>query len=84
MALHQMALFGSTPIGAVLIRVVIQATGLRMPFAIGGLTALACAAAVQSRRPRSTGRPHGPAADHAEPDAPNAPTVLIAVLTQSN
>ena len=46
MALHQMAWFGSTPIGAVLMGWVIQVTSPRVPFALGGLSALLCAAAV--------------------------------------
>ena len=44
MALHQMALFGSTPIGALLMGWVIHAYSPRMPFALGGLAALLCAA----------------------------------------
>jgi hypothetical protein len=50
MALHQMALFGTTPIGALLVGWVIQTTSPRVPFALGGFTALACAAAVYGRR----------------------------------
>jgi MFS family permease len=50
MALHQMAWFGSTPIGAVLMGWVIQQSSPRVPFALGGLSALLCAAAVISRR----------------------------------
>jgi MFS family permease len=46
MALQQMALFGSTPIGALLMGWVIQATSPRVPFALGALAALLCAAAV--------------------------------------
>lgn len=46
MALHQMALFGSTPIGAVLMGYVIQISSPRVPFALGGLSAIICAAAV--------------------------------------
>ncbi len=46
MALHQMALFGSTPIGAVLMGWIIQISSPRVPFALGGLSALFCAAAV--------------------------------------
>lgn len=46
MALHQMAWFGSTPIGALLMGWVIQVSSPRVPFALGGLSALACAAAV--------------------------------------
>ncbi len=54
MALHQMAWFGSTPIGALLMGWVIQISSPRVPFAIGGLAALVCALAVitvrQTRR----------------------------------
>jgi predicted MFS family arabinose efflux permease len=51
MALHQMALFGSTPIGAILMGWVIQISSPRVPFAVGGLSALVCAIAVTVRRP---------------------------------
>jgi predicted MFS family arabinose efflux permease len=50
MALHQMAWFGTTPIGAVLMGWVIQASSPRVPFALGGLAALLCAAVVIGRR----------------------------------
>ena len=46
MALHQMAWYGSTPIGALAMGWVIQATSPRAPFVLGGLAALACAAAL--------------------------------------
>jgi Major Facilitator Superfamily len=46
MALHQMAWYGSTPIGALAMGWVIQATSPRAPFAIGATAALACAATV--------------------------------------
>ena len=46
MALHQMAWFGSTPIGALLMGWVIQISSPRVPFALGGFAALLCAAAV--------------------------------------
>ncbi|HEX2783286.1 MAG TPA: MFS transporter [Ilumatobacteraceae bacterium] len=49
MALHQMALFGSTPIGALFVGWVIQISSPRVPFALGGLAALVCAAAVIER-----------------------------------
>ncbi|MCU1361104.1 MAG: transporter [Ilumatobacteraceae bacterium] len=52
MALHQMAWFGSTPIGAVLMGWVIQISSPRVPFALGGLSALLCAVAVISRPSR--------------------------------
>lgn len=49
MALHQMAWFGTTPIGAVLMGWVIQISSPRVPFVLGGLSALVCAAAVLRR-----------------------------------
>lgn len=52
MALHQMALFGSTPIGAVLMGWVIQHSSARIPFAIGGLSALLCVVGVAGWRSR--------------------------------
>ena len=56
MALHQMAWFGSTPIGALAMGWVIQATSPRVPFVLGGLAALGCAAALAARCPSP---PHG-------------------------
>jgi MFS family permease len=50
MALHQMAWFGSTPIGALLMGWVVHVSTPRMPFALGGLSALACAVAVVGHR----------------------------------
>lgn len=50
MALHQMAWFGSTPIGALLMGWVIRISSPRMPFVLGGLSALVCALAVGGRR----------------------------------
>jgi len=52
MALHQMAWFGSTPIGALLMGWVIQVSSPRVPFALGGLAALLCALAVTGRPAR--------------------------------
>lgn len=46
MALHQMAWFGSTPIGALGMGWVIQATSPRVPFVLGGIATLACATAL--------------------------------------
>ena len=46
MALHQMAWFGSTPVGALPMGWVIQVSSPRVPFALGGLAALLCAVAV--------------------------------------
>jgi MFS family permease len=50
MALHQMAWFGSTPIGALLMGWVIQVSSPRVPFALGGAAALGCALAVAGGR----------------------------------
>jgi MFS family permease len=50
MALHQMAWFGSTPIGALLMGWVIHVTSARVPFALGALAALVSAVAVLGRR----------------------------------
>jgi MFS family permease len=52
MALHQMAWFGSTPVGALLMGWVIHASSPRVPFALGGFSALLCAAVVIGRRSR--------------------------------
>jgi MFS family permease len=49
MALHQMAWFGSTPIGSVLMGWVIQISSPRVPFALAGAAALMCAVAVIGR-----------------------------------
>ena len=49
MALQQMAVFGTTPIGAVAMGVIIEATSPRVPFVLGGMTALVCAYAVAGR-----------------------------------
>jgi MFS family permease len=87
MALHQMALFGTTPIGALLIGAVIQATSPRVPFALGGLTAMACAAAVHGRHrhPTGTARATALAAEVATTPAisdhePNIPTPALSRL----
>ncbi len=53
MALHQMALFGSTPVGAMIMGWVIQHSSPRIPFALGGLSALLCAVGVVGWRRRS-------------------------------
>jgi len=50
MALHQTALFGSTPIGAMLMGWVIQVSSPRLPFLLGGVAALLSAAYVIGRR----------------------------------
>jgi MFS family permease len=46
MALHQMAWNGSTPIGALAMGWIIQTTSPRLPFVLGGLAALTCAASL--------------------------------------
>ena len=46
MALHQMAWYGSTPIGALTMGWMIQATSPRAPFVLGGVATLLCAAAL--------------------------------------
>lgn len=57
MALHQMAWFGTTPIGALLVGWIIEASSPRVPFALGGLAALLCSSAVLGLRfRRSTPR----------------------------
>jgi MFS family permease len=50
MALHQTALFGSTPIGALLMGWVIHVSSPRLPFLLGGMSAMLCAAFVIARR----------------------------------
>ncbi|MEO6158288.1 MAG: MFS transporter, partial [Ilumatobacteraceae bacterium] len=49
MALHQTALFGSTPIGALLMGWVIHVSSPRLPFLLGGISAMLCAAFVIGR-----------------------------------
>ena len=50
MALHQTALFGSTPIGVLLMGWVIQVSSPRLPFLLGGMSAMLCAVYVIGRR----------------------------------
>jgi MFS family permease len=50
MGLHQMAWFGSTPIGALLMGWIIHVTSPRVPFALGALAAMVCALAIALRR----------------------------------
>ena len=50
MALHQTALFGSTPIGALLMGWVIHVTSPRLPFLLGGMSAMVCAVYISGRR----------------------------------
>jgi MFS family permease len=54
MALQQMAWFGSTPIGALLMGWVIGISSARMPFVLGGLSAVVCAVAVALDARRGT------------------------------
>ena len=56
MALHQMAWYGSTPIGALLMGWTIQTTSPRVPFVLGAAATLACGVAIAAasvRRPVS-------------------------------
>lgn len=46
MALHQMAWFGTTPLGALMMGWIIQATSPRVPFVLGGIATAACAVVV--------------------------------------
>jgi len=46
MALHQMAWFGTTPVGALFMGWVIQTTSPRVPFALGAVATLACSLVV--------------------------------------
>lgn len=50
MSLHQIAWFGSTPIGALLMGALIEATSTRVPFFVGAASALVCSAVIM--RPR--------------------------------
>ncbi len=52
MALHQMAWFGTTPLGALFMGWVIQTTSPRVPFALGAAATLACALVVAAGRVR--------------------------------
>ena len=55
MALHQMAWFGSTPIGALFMGWIIQVSSPRVPFVLGALAALISAAALTFERGRRPG-----------------------------
>jgi MFS family permease len=59
MALHQMAWFGTTPIGALFMGWVIHVSSPRLPFVLGGLSALGCAAVVIGRRSDLVATPIG-------------------------
>ncbi len=76
MALHQMALFGTTPFGALFVGWLIQATSARVPFALGGATALACAAAVYGPHRLTSRRPERTRSTAASPPAPDSPPAL--------
>jgi MFS family permease len=54
MALHQMAWYGSTPIGALVMGWTIQTTSARVPFALGAAATLACAVAIAVAMVRHT------------------------------
>ena len=55
MALHQMAWYGSTPLGALAMGWIIQTTSPRVPFVLGAIAARICAAAlVRANLQRST------------------------------
>lgn len=55
MSLHQIAWFGSTPIGALLMGWLIDVTSTRIPFFVGAASALACVAAIVGRPRRQLG-----------------------------
>jgi predicted MFS family arabinose efflux permease len=55
MGLHQIAWFGSTPIGALLMGWVIEASSPRVPFFIGGASAVGCGVAILLRRSQTRG-----------------------------
>ena len=69
MALHQMALYGSTPIGALMMGWVIQLTSPRVPFVLGGLAAVGSAAALAHAARR---RPVDPAGHFLSSSVPIA------------
>lgn len=73
MALHQMAWFGSTPVGALAMGWVIQTTSPRVPFALGSVAALGCAAALTRAANRRTS--DDVALVQAPPTASTAPAV---------
>ncbi len=50
MALHQMAWFGTTPIGALRVSWIIQMSSPAFTFALGGIAVLLCSAAVLIHR----------------------------------
>jgi len=52
MSLHQIAWYGSTPIGALLIGWLIQVSSPRAPFFVGAASAFACALGLMIRRPQ--------------------------------
>jgi MFS family permease len=54
MALHQMALYGSTPIGALAMGWIVQTTSPRVPFVLGATAAITCAAALSRAAGRRT------------------------------
>jgi MFS family permease len=50
MSLHQVAWQGTTPIGALFMGWLIEATSARVPFYLGGIAAIACAVAIIAQR----------------------------------
>ena len=50
MSLHQVAWQGTTPIGALFMGWLIEATSARAPFYLGGIAAILCAVAIIARR----------------------------------
>ena len=62
MGLHQIAWFGSTPIGALLMGWLIQVSSPRVPFFVGGVSAMVCGVAIVARSDQARG---ATAVDHA-------------------
>ena len=55
MGLHQIAWFGSTPIGALLMGGLIEASSPRVPFFVGGVSAVVCGVAIVARSDQARG-----------------------------
>jgi predicted MFS family arabinose efflux permease len=55
MGLHQIAWFGSTPIGALLMGGLIEVSSTRVPFFVGAASAFACGAVILLRRSADSG-----------------------------
>jgi MFS family permease len=54
MSLHTIAWQGTTPIGALFMGWLIEASSPRVPFYLGGIAAIACAVAIIARRPATS------------------------------